>query len=442
MKRGTSHLARRRLGTLCCVGALAAIAVAASSSTASSSTGKSSSAGKLAIVDFNPFTGPDASYGPYDMAGCLPAVRLINMAGGVLGHELTCKPVDTRGDPADAVPAARQFLAATSNLVAVLGPSSDEATAIVPIINQAKIPMFADTGQAAFDHSTFPYFWRNEPADDDTGYAMAIFAHRLGFKRAAAIFGSNQAAQGTLPTVLKAFPKLGGSIVINEELAAGQPSYEVEVERMLAAKPQVIFTEADPQTTATFLAELQQLSHLIPIIGSGATQLAPWFSAVSKAISPQALSKSYVGAPVVDAASSGAAWRAFMSSLLAANVPQAHLYLTDPTAQARYDAVNVIALAMLAANSTDPVKLNQKILAVTAPRPGAVVVPTFAAGKAALKAGKSIQYVGPTGPELFNRWHNTSGGFTVLRWTPAGHTTSAGAVSAAQVHAMQIATAG
>src|ERR1035437_6270243 len=83
----------------------------------------------LAIGEFNPFTGPDASYGPEMAAGCIPAVNLINQAGGVLGHKLECVVADTRGDPADAVPAASQLLATQSNLVGILGPSSDEADA-------------------------------------------------------------------------------------------------------------------------------------------------------------------------------------------------------------------------------------------------------------------------------------------------------------------------
>ena len=55
--------------------------------------------------------GADAALGPAYFAACLPAVREINAAGGVLGHKLSCQQFDTRGEPADAVPAARQMIA-------------------------------------------------------------------------------------------------------------------------------------------------------------------------------------------------------------------------------------------------------------------------------------------------------------------------------------------
>ncbi|MHB8502496.1 MAG: ABC transporter substrate-binding protein, partial [Candidatus Acidiferrales bacterium] len=67
-------------------------------------------------------------------AGCVPAVRAINAAGGVMGHQLSCQEFDTRGDPADAIPATRQMIASTPNLLFVLGCTSDEASSVVPIL--------------------------------------------------------------------------------------------------------------------------------------------------------------------------------------------------------------------------------------------------------------------------------------------------------------------
>ncbi len=120
----------------------------------------------LTVAAFNPFTGPDGAFGPEMMAGCLAAATAVNAAGGVLSNKVACSAVDTRGDPADAVTGAAKMLATTSHLFGVLGPSSDEADSTAPLINAAKIPMFADTGEASFDHTKLPYFWRMTPADD------------------------------------------------------------------------------------------------------------------------------------------------------------------------------------------------------------------------------------------------------------------------------------
>src|SRR5258708_14836238 len=86
------------------------------------------------VIAFNPFSGPDASFGPEMMAGCESAVKSVNSAGGVLGLKLRCLAVDTRGDPADAVPAANKMLATTSIVFGVIAPSSYAPDAPPPLI--------------------------------------------------------------------------------------------------------------------------------------------------------------------------------------------------------------------------------------------------------------------------------------------------------------------
>src|SRR6201998_1749247 len=72
-------------------------AASATSSTGASS-GASPTGSPLTIADVAPFSGPDAALGPTYLTSCYGATAAINAAGGVLGHQLTCKSVDTRGD--------------------------------------------------------------------------------------------------------------------------------------------------------------------------------------------------------------------------------------------------------------------------------------------------------------------------------------------------------
>jgi ABC-type branched-subunit amino acid transport system substrate-binding protein len=416
----------RRLAQLVCAVLLLGVAGCGSSG------GGGAGSGPLTVAAFNPFSGGDAAFGPEQIGGCEPAALLINKAGGVLGHKIDCQAVDTRGDPADAVPAASKMLATTSNLVGVLGPSADEAQATVPVINTAKIPMFADTGEAAFDHSQYGYFYRLTPADDVKGYAMAQWAYAKGYQRAAVVFGNDTGAQSVVPTLVRAFQKLGGTVVSNQKLALDQSSYRTEVEQMLATHPQVIFTEADPQTDATFLNELKQLHGPIPVIGTETTLQAPWLKAVTGAIGRQGLA-TYVTGMQPYAPTKGPAWSAFNTSLLAStSVPKPAQWASDPYSMTYYDAVNLMALAMLAANSTQPSTFASQIVGLTTASPGAVTVYTFAAGKKALAAGKKIRYVGAGGEIAFDQWRNSSGAFEAAV-TQGTQTKIVGTVTAAQI---------
>ena len=86
----------------------------------------------------------------------------------------SCTTADTRGDPADAVPAVGSLLSRTHNLELVIGCTSDEAAAVVPIINSHKTVMFCMTGQSEFDSVHYDYFYRLVPPDLAESYAMTV----------------------------------------------------------------------------------------------------------------------------------------------------------------------------------------------------------------------------------------------------------------------------
>jgi ABC-type branched-subunit amino acid transport system substrate-binding protein len=411
---------------------LALLAAACSSSGQGSNQARPK--GPLQISIFESFSGANAAYGPEAAAGCYPAIRLINAAGGVLGHQLACLPVDDKGDPADAVPAANKLIASTSSLVGSLGVGSDVATTVMPLFERAKIPVFSTTGQASFDKSTFTYFWRNLAPDDAQGYAMALAVQKLGYASAAAVFGNDIAAQGTAPTAIKGMRKLGIHLVANQALALDQGSYRSEVQQLVTGGAHAIVSEADPQTSATYLSELSQQGHLVPMITDTVSQEPSWIKAVSGAIGRSELSKlDTIVIPYAPATS--AAYRTYTASLLAskAHVPQPAQWNTDLYSVSDYDAVVIMALAMIAAHTTSPSVYNSYIAKVTSPSPNAVVVHTFAAGKRALLAGKQIQYIGASGPSIFNRYHNSGGGFEMIRLTPSGKTVLVGPITAAEV---------
>jgi branched-chain amino acid transport system substrate-binding protein len=385
----------------------------------------------LTVAAFNPFSGQDQSFGPEMWAGCEAAATAINAAGGVLTHKVACMSVDTQGNPADGVTAAAKMLATTPHLFGVLGPSSDEADATAPLINAAKVPMFADTGESSFDHNKLQYFWRMVPADDVRGYAMALYAHQKGYLRAAAVFGNDTGSQIGVPTLQRGYSELGGQLVLDQKITLGQTSYQSQVEQLIAAKPQVIFTETSPTANATYLAELQQLGHLVPVIGTDVTIQPSWFSAMAESIGKPALTKYFV-AESPYAAASGPGWQVYNKDLLASSsVPKPPQWSTDSYTMGYYDAVVLMALAATATKSTSPAVWNASIPSLTTS--GALVVHSYAEGLAALNAGKKIDYVGATGIIAFNQWHNSGGGFEIAAYQSNGSLNLVSSISAAQL---------
>ena len=62
-----------------------------------------------------------------------------------------------------------------------------------------------------------------------------------------------------------------------------------------------------------------------------------------------------------------------------------------------------------------------------------MTVNSFAAGVAALRAGKKIHYVGAAGAIAFNQWHNSTGGFEIAAYQPSGDLALVSSITAAEL---------
>jgi len=390
--------------------------------------------GTVVVANFNSFSGPNADFGPEQYAGCYAAIQLINRAGGALGHSLDCTKVDSLGEQVAGELAARSMLASTPNLVAVTGPGSNEALTTIPLIDRARIPFFPEAGQAVYDTSTYRFLWRLVPPDDAAGYAMAIWAYKQGYRKGVALFGNDVTSQANVPTLLKGFRQLGGTIVLNQSLQADKGSYAAEVDALIQARPDVIFTEIDDKTAALFFSELLKRHAPIPIVGTQPTLQPAWLDAVSQSIGPAVLAKSFVAVQPY-AAPQGRAWEIFNDALLASTpaVPNPGQWSSDPYTSVTYDEVTIVALAMVAAGTADPAFFNPYVRTVTTRGANTVEVHSYAEGLTALTSGHPIQYVGPAGPMAFDKWQNAPGGFSVAVYDPSGSTKLIEAISASAI---------
>jgi ABC-type branched-subunit amino acid transport system substrate-binding protein len=371
----------------------------------------------LIIANVQPYSGADAAYGPEQDAGCIPATNVINEAGGVLGNKLDCKAVDTRSNPTDAVPAVQKMFATESDLVGVIGPSSNEVQAVHPMLAQRKVPFWPDTGDPRYNTQESPFYWRIATSDDAGGVALAVTANELGYKRIVIVAGNDSNSQTMLPTMQETFPKLGGEIIETVKINNGESSYRAEASRVAKSNPDaIIFPTTDPQTAATFLGEFKQLHGSVPVLGQ-VPPLQPKFSkAIAGAIGRDEYESNYYSVHQF-APTTGPAYEAFKTALLAAGdrVENPEQWVEDPFSLGPWDAVTIMALAMIHAKTTEPTKYNASIMEVTAAGEGKTVVNTFPEGKKALEAGEQIQYVGAFGPIAFTESHNFTGGFVVTQ---------------------------
>jgi ABC-type branched-subunit amino acid transport system substrate-binding protein len=400
--------------------AMATSAVLAGCASAGSSAGSAGSAGGTFPVTagvLHAFTGQNAFFGLNAQNACKAAAQQINAAGGIMGHALTCSNFDTKGDPADAVPVTDRMLVSASHMVMVVGPDGSDIPSVLPLLEQAKVPEMNTVGDPRYDKQTSPDFWRLTPSDSTQAPALAYYAFHQGFTKVAEIFTSDLSAQTTTGPFQSTYARLGGTVVKKLTIAPDQASYQTEVAQALAAHPQALVGEMDARTAATFLSELrQQHGSLIPFVVTQRAIQGDWAPAVQPAIGSASLSKDVMAiAPALSG--QGSAYTAFQKAMttVKANPFQAK----NPFVAATYDGVMTFALAMDLAKSTDPPVFVKDIPKVTAAASGATVVTTYPQAVAALKAGKTIQYVGASGPMAFDQYGTANRPYAVWTFNPS-----------------------
>ncbi|WP_201836514.1 ABC transporter substrate-binding protein [Microvirga zambiensis] len=347
------------------------------------------------IAALNPITGSGAAYGAGMQKMILAAVEEVNAAGGAGGRKIEVVAEDTQSQPQAGVLAAKKLIEIdkVQGLIGIW--SSGVALATIPLANDANILFMCTSGAPEITNpqvNSKGLVYRFNTTGDGYGRAFAEACAREGFKRPATMAFNNASGIGIVDGFRKAWEKNGGKVVEAVVYEPNQPSYRSELQKVLAAKPDVIVTGSYLPDTTIILREWFQ---------TGDTQkwMLPGQAAnpdLIKAIGPEASEGLFVVNSISNEMSTAyakfdAAYRKAMNQPGTSNI----------YAAMAWDMVIVLALAMEAAGpNANVAAINAKIREIANP-PGKQVS-SFAEGKEALKAGK-VNYDGASSAVDFNQ---------------------------------------
>ena len=248
------------------------------------------------------------------------------------------------------------------------------------------------------------------------------------YKRIALAFGNDIGSQTFIQPAIAAIKKAGMTLVANETLDLSSTTFRTEAAKIVAAKPDVILTEALGPTEAAFLSEVKQLNGGKLIAGD--RHLGDDLARLVQ-VGVGRRRREHAGAGLLGRQPGDRDERARLPGVLDGDLRREgqgreHGRLLDLPDRAGRGA---------------PVRRDQPGGAgddrnrKAPPRPcsvpyiekigdgvpGATVVYSFAQGAAALKAGKQIRYEGPGGPTSFDAYHDSAGIFQVDTYTRRRH---------------------
>jgi branched-chain amino acid transport system substrate-binding protein len=351
-------------------------------------------------------TGSGAPYGTGMQKMIIAAADEINAAGGAGGRKIKIFADDTQTQPQAAVLAAKKLLE-VNRVEAMLGLwSSGDSLAVVPLTNDANVVLMNTSGAPALSvppANAKGLSFRFHPTSDGIGRGFAEVCAKEGFKRPATMAFNNASGVSTTEGFAKAWTANGGEIVASVVYEPNQPSYRSELQKILAAQPDVIVMGSYIGDTTIILREWFQTGEtnkwimpawagnpdLVKAVGAEATEGVITLEAVSN-----------------ETARSYAAYDELYQTILG-QPGKANVY-----AAMAYDMMIVMGLAIEAAGpGADLAAINARIRDVG--NPDGELVYSFVEGRDALKAGKPINYEGASSALDFDEFGDARSDFGV-----------------------------
>ncbi|QYF90965.1 ABC transporter substrate-binding protein [Arthrobacter sp. PAMC25284] len=340
----------------------------------------------LKLGSLLPTTGSLAFLGPPEIAGVNLGIKEVNEAGGVLGKPVEIIHRDSGDTKTDIATQSTTSLLGQGVSAIIGAASSGVSKTVINQITGAGTIMFSPANTSpdftAWDDKGL--YWRTAPSDVLQGKVLGNYMASCGAQTVGMIVLNDAYGTGLAENVKSAFEAAGGQVVAQELFNEGDSQFSSQVDKVVAAKPDAIA-----------LITFDQAKSIVPLMTGKGVKPTQLFMVdgnmtnYSTDFQPGTLKGAQGTIPGTFAKDS------FKQKMLAVDPA-----LTDFTYGGEsYDAVNLIALAAEAAQSTKGVDIAAQLKAVSEVGEKCTSFPTCVT---LLRNGKDIDYDGQSGPVTFS----------------------------------------
>lgn len=357
-------------------------------------------------------TGSYATFGPPISNAAALAVEQLNAAGWKVGDcsKLEYIVRDDQTQPSVGVDAARRLVDLDA-VGAIVGPVTSGVTGpvltsvtvdkgVLVIVSASSSPTFTEMARQG---KLKGLFFRVLPSDALQAVAAAKIAWDAGYRKIAVFNLNNDWGNNLGKQFAATFKAMGGEVTGTVTYNAEQPSYRAEVNKALEAKPEAVYIAATPIDGSKILRDW---------ISLGGTQkfifpLGMNDAKVVEQIGDQYLKDAWFVTPGAPQPNSRSVFYETYEKRYNLDPGKG----PGPGRDSGYDAAALIGLAMMAAkNYKDGKAIAAAIGKVTDPN-GTPIMATADDYKKAVQLlgeGKTIRYVGATGPMTYDQYGDVS----------------------------------
>ncbi len=358
------------------------------------------SAAEVTIGVLVPLTGELGEFGSIVAKGVELAANEINAAGGTSCGTIRTVVADTAGEPDHAIRAATKMIE-SDGAVAILGPTSGEMVALVDLAKRKKTVIVSPyAGTITLNKLGGDFVYRTVSSDLGDGAASGLWLTERGYKRVAFLVQNEESTISPAQVARTKVEKSGIEITDYVVYNPGQPSYQAELTAVLAHKPDAIYLAGGQESGVTVIKEATAGGFKGEWLFTADLAVPEIFDAVGARLLND---RAYV--EFADADKSLPEYKAF-EALHVAKAGEA----PGPFAANSFDMMNLVALSLQASGDCTGAGINSAIRGVSE---GGVAVSSFADGKAAIAAGKDIDYQGASGPLTFDASGTVAGAYSI-----------------------------
>ena len=358
-------------------------AVAGAAASAALPLGAIAQGAPIRLGVLTPLTGAGGNDGPR-MLKAMDAVRQeVNKAGGVLGRSIEFVIEDDQTNPEAAVRAARKLIEVDKVPVIMGTWASAVTSAVAPVCWESKTFLMTCSGADSITQLPHQGFLvRTQPTSKLQATAHGEFILSLGHKRVAIIGVQAPFAlpnKEHLDAVLK--PQ-GGEVVAHVIYEKDKPSYRSEIDQVMRAKPDFLYTNGYAPDTVVLLRDMYKAGITLPKFAQSYAVPQKTLDTVPPEVSEGVLT----GQPSADVTS-----KAY--DLLKARLGEAE---PDAYVAQANDWASLALLTIAKAGQASGVALKDNVRKIC--QGGGEKVYSAVDGLKALAAGKEINYEGASGP--------------------------------------------
>ena len=349
--------------------------------------------GQLVIGTLLPVTGDLAFLGPPEVAGARLAVADINAAGGVFGNDVVLHEGDSGDTNQDiANPEVDRLLAL--DVDAIIGAASSAVSKLVIDKITGNNVIQVSPANTSPDFTTYDdngLYFRTAPSDLLQGKVLADLVASEGNEIAGVIFRQESYGQGLADSFKENFESQGGTVDPFIAYAPGTDNFDAEVDQLAGASPDAVVVIGF-QESATILVTMHERG-IGPTSATNVYGVDGNIGGIGAELSDPSIITGMRGTePSVDL-SSISDFTSRLEGAYEGGLQEIYAYGAET-----YDAIVIVALAALVANSDDPVAIGAQINSVTR---GGTKCTSFAECKNIIESGSDPDYDGVGGPYEF-----------------------------------------